>query len=163
MKPCLITLLAATLLISLVKGQSTSSKLNALSIEVGKTGLIYSLNYDHVFEKMNFGFRLGAGSNFAKYLNGVMIGGGAYKLFGKNKHFFELGIDLHYLEVDETSDDQKGLPLLYPDYSVKTAYLSLNLGYRSYGKSTLFRVGFSPGYLDNKFVPGGYTSIGYRF
>jgi hypothetical protein len=163
MKSYLTTLLASTLYINLALGQVAPSKLNALSIEVGKTGFIYSLNYDHVFEKMNFGFRLGAGSNFSKYLNGVMLGGGAYSLFGKTKHFFELGLDLHYLEVDETSDDQKGVTLIYPDYSVKTAYLSLNLGYRWYAKNTLFRVGFSPGYLDNKFVPGGYTSFGYRF
>ena len=136
-------------------------KYNALSFELGKTGLIYNLNFDHKFAKNNFGFRFGAGTNFGQYLNVVTVGGGSYFLVGKQSHFLETGVDIQYLVVDEVSDDQKGFSFVYPDYSTKTPYLSLNLGYRSYGKRTMFRVGLSPGLIDNDFVPGGYISYGF--
>jgi hypothetical protein len=141
----------------------TTSKLNAVSFEIGKTGLIYNLTFDHKAATKNFGLRLGVGSNFAKYLNAISIGGGGYYLVGKTNHFLELGIDLQYLIVDEVSDDQKGFSFVYPDYSIKAFYPSLNLGYRAYGKRILFRVGFSPGVIDDDFVPGGYISFGLRF
>ena len=141
----------------------TTSKINAVSFELGKTGLIYNLTFDHKAATRNFGFRIGAGSNFAEYLNAITFGGGGYYLVGKTNRFLELGMDLQYLIVDEVSDDQKGFSFVYPDYSIKTFYPSLNLGYRAYGKQTLFRIGLSPGVIDNDFVPGGYMSFGLRF
>ena len=141
----------------------TTYKPNAFSFELGKTGLIYNLTFDRKAEATNFGFRLGFGSNFAKYLNAITAGAGGYYLIGNTNRFFELGADFQYLVVDEVSDDQKGFSLIYPDYSVKTFYPSLNLGYRAYSKRTLFRIGLSPGVIDNDFVPGGYISLGLRF
>jgi hypothetical protein len=136
---------------------------NALSFELGKTGLIYNLNYDHKFENKNYGFRFGVGSNLAKYLNVRTVGGGSYHLFGRNSRFLELGADIQYLIADLVSDDQVSLPFVYPNYSIKTFYPSLNLGYREYGKRSLFRIGFSPGIINNSFVPGGYLSYGVTF
>lgn len=136
---------------------------NVLSFELGKNGLICNLNYDHKFTEKNFGFRFGAGSNFAQQLSAMTVGGGGYYLVGKQNRFLELGIDLQYLVVDEVSDDQKGVSLVYPDYPINTFYPSLNIGYRSYGKGTLFRVGASPCVIDSKFVPGAYISFGFRF
>jgi hypothetical protein len=138
-------------------------KNNALSLELGKTGLIYNLGFDHRFQDKNFGIRIGIGSNFAKYLSAFSTGGGAYYLTGKNNNHLELGIDISYLIVDEVSDDQKGFTLIYPDYSIKTYYTSLNIGYRKYGKRSLFRVGVSPGFIKDGFVQGGYISYGLRF
>ncbi|HEX8460352.1 MAG TPA: hypothetical protein VF623_02940 [Segetibacter sp.] len=116
-------------------------KLNALSFELGKTGLIYNLTFDHNVTEKNYGFRFGAGTYPARYLKAFTVGTGAYYLVGKKSHFLELGADIQYLIVDEVSDDQRGILLIYPDYSIKTLYPSLNLGYRNYGKRTLFRVG----------------------
>lgn len=141
----------------------TNSKTNAISFEFGKTGLIYNLTFDHKAAKKNFGFRLGIGSNLAKYLNAIAVGGGGYYLVGRTNRFLELGADLQYLIVDEVSDDQRGFTFIYPDYSIKTLYPSLNIGYRAYGTQTLFRIGFSPSIIDHDFVPGGYIGFGVRF
>lgn len=162
MKSLLTAICAILVSVTLCNAQATS-KVNAVSFELGKTGLIYNLTFDHKAATKNFGFRLGVGSNLAKYLNAITVGGGGYYLVGKTNRFLELGVDLQYLIVDEVSDDQKGFSFVYPDYSIKTVYPSLNLGYRAYGKHTLFRIGFSPGVIDNDFVPGGYMSIGLRF
>jgi len=151
-------------IVTLCNAQSTDKpNHNALSLEMGKTGLIYNLNFDHKVEAKHIGFRFGAGSNLAKYLNVLSFAVGGYYLFGKANQFFELGVDLQYLVVDEVSDDQRGFTFVYPDYSIKTLYPSLNLGYRVYRKSTLFRIGFSPGLIKGDFVPGGYISYGLTF
>jgi hypothetical protein len=159
----LSTAICALLISVTVCKAQTKAKLNAVSFELGKTGLIYNLTFDHKAATKNLGFRLGAGSNFAQYLNAISVGGGGYYLVGKTSRFFELGVDLQYLIVDEVSDDQKSFSFVYPDYSIKTIYPSLNLGYRAYGKRTLFRIGFSPGLIESDFVPGGYVSYGLRF
>lgn len=148
--------------LTLCKAQN-ASKLNTVSFELGKTGLIHNLTFDQKAAAKHFGFRIGVGSNLAKYLNAVAFGGGGYYLIGKTSRFFELGVELQYLIVDEVSDDQKGFAIVYPGYSIKTFYPSLNLGYRAYSKQTLFRIGFSPGIIDGEFVPGGYISYGLRF
>jgi hypothetical protein len=164
MKFLLTTFFAILISVTLCNAQTTEKlKLNAISFELGKTGLIYNLTFDHKAKTMNFGFRLNAGSNLAKYLNAVSVGGGGYYLIGQTRRFLELGVDLQYLIVDEVSDDQKGFAFVYPDYSIKTFCPSLNVGYRAYGKRTLFRIGFSPGIIDSGFVAGGYVSYGLRF
>ena len=139
-----------------------NSRKNALSFELGKTGLIYNLGFDHRFPGKNFGFRFTIGSNFGKHLHAFSAGGGGYYLAGKKKHF-ECGIDLHYLSVDEVSDDQKGFVLIYPDYSIKTIHASIDLGYRKYGNKSLFRIGVAPGFIKNDFLPGAYISYGFIF
>jgi len=90
------------------------SKHNALSFELGKTGLFYNLNFDHRFPGKNFGYRINIGSNFARYLSAFTTGAGGYYLPGQNKNHFELGIDLNYLTVSEVSDDQKGFVYFIP-------------------------------------------------
>lgn len=164
MKFSLTAIFAILVSVTLCNAQATEKpKINAVSLELGKTGLIYNLTFDHKAVTKNFGFRVIAGSNLAKYLNAVSLGGGGYYLVGQRIRFLELGVDLQYLIVDEVSDDQKGFAFVYPDYSIKTFYPNLNLGYRAYGKRTLFRIGFSPGLIDRGFVPGGYLSYGLRF
>lgn len=138
------------------------AKVNALSFELGKTGLIYNISYDHLFPAKIIGLRVMIGSNFGRYLNAISAGAGGYLLKGK-KQQFELGVDISYLSVDEVSDDQKGIVLIYPNYTIKTFYASMNIGYRRYGQKSLFRAGVSPGFIKNKFLPGAYVSIGLRF
>lgn len=164
MKFHLIIILFLLLCHTFCTAQTTgTTKNNALSLELGKTGLIYNLSFDHKFPDKNPGLRITIGSNFAKYLTAFSAGGGGYYLFGKKKSHFELGFDLNYLKVDEVSDDQKGFVLLRPDYSIKTFYASMNLGYRKYGDKGLFRIGISPGFIKNDFLPGGYISYGFLF
>ncbi len=164
MKHILSTVIAILSCVTLCSAQTTlKQKKNALSFELGKTGLIYNLNFDHKPAGRNFGFRFGAGSNFARYLHAISVGGGFYFLAGKQSRFFELGADLQYLSVDEVSDDQKGFSFVYPNYSMKALYPSLNLGFRSYMKRTMFRAGISPGLIDSRVIPGGYISYGFTF
>ena len=56
----------------------SGTKNNAVSLEIGKSGLIYNLNFDHRFPGKDFGFRFGVGSNFAKYLQAFTGGAGGY-------------------------------------------------------------------------------------
>ena len=164
MKHTLSTIFAILCCVTLCFGQTKEAPgQNVLSFELGKTGLIYNLYFDHKIARRQFGFRVGAGSNFSQYLNAITVGGGGYYLAGRQSRFLELGVDMQYMNVDEVSDDQKGLSFVYPDYSIKTIYPSLNVGYRSYGKRTMFRFGVSPGLIDKEFVPGGYISYGFRF
>jgi len=151
-------------LFTICNGQIVSNqKNNAISLELGKSGLIYNLNFDHKFQDKSFGLRFGLGSNFSKYLEAFTTGAGGYYLVGHETNFLELGVDLNYLSVDEVSDDQKGVPLIYPNYSIKTFYASANIGYRRYGRKTLFRIGVSPGLIRDDFLPGGYISFGLIF
>lgn len=162
MKPVLTAVCAIVAGMTICNAQ-TNATINAVSVELGKTGLLYNVIFDHKVAARSFGFRLGAGTNFARYLNAVSVGGGGYYLIGKTNRYLELGVDVQYLSIDEVSDDQKGFAFVYPDYTIKTFYPSLNLGYRVYSKRTLFRTGLSPGFVDSDFVPGGYISFGLRF
>jgi hypothetical protein len=136
---------------------------NAVSFELGKSGLIYNFTFDHKFQNQNFGFIIGLGSNLAKYLNLFKIGGGPYFLVGQTNNFLEMGIDVYYLVVDEVSDDQKGFAIVYPNYSVQSYYATFNLGYRHISTTKLYRIGISPGFIKNDFVPGAYLSFGILF
>lgn len=151
-------------LFSIGKAQTEShQKKNALSLELGKSGLIYNLNFDHKFQDKDFGLRFGLGSNFSKYLQAFTTGAGGYYLIGHKTNLLELGVDLNYLSIDEVSDDQRGVPLIYPNYPIKTFYANANIGYRRYGRKTLFRIGASPGLIKNDLLPGGYISFGLTF
>ena len=164
MSPKIIALSIFLFACTICKAQSNSDEKNySLSLELGKTGLIYNLNFDHRIQEKNLGYRIVVGSNFGKYLKAITNGVGAYYLTGRNNNFLEVGIDLFYLSVDEVSDDQRGFAFINPDYTIKTLYASANLGYRRYAKKTIFRIGVSPGIIKNDFLPGGYISFGFRF
>lgn len=164
MKPTITAIFFFFFCLSVSTAQTVDkSKNNALSVELGKTGLIYNFNFDHKFRDKNYGVRVGIGSNFSKYLKLFTTGAGGYYLSGQNNRFFELGIDINYLTVDEVSNDQRGVTLIYPNYAINTYYASANIGYRRYGKNNLLRIGFSPGIIKNRFLPGGYASYGLTF
>lgn len=147
-----------------VHAQSDSlGKNNTVSLEVGKSGLILNMSYDKRINK-NWGYRFIVGSNFSNSIRVISFGGGGFYLTGKNRHWFELGMDLQYIIANEISDDQRGFSFVYPDYTVHTFYPSLNIGYRNYGKKLMFRIGASPGIIDgNFFADAGYIGLGFRF
>jgi hypothetical protein len=158
----LIPFIAFLFCSSFCYAQPKEKGMNTISFEVGKTGLIYNLTYDLQFPEQ-IGFRLVVGHNFSDYMSTITGGGGLYYLLGKNKRFFEMGADLFFLGIYNTNDDQRGIALVYPNYNFQGPYLSSNLGYRRSGKKTLFRIGCSPGLVDDAFVAGGYISYGIRF
>lgn len=149
---------------TICKAQTNSNPKNAsLSFELGKNGLIYNAVFDQRFEDKDFGYRIAIGSNFGKYLKASTSGAGGYYLTGRENSYLELGVDFYYLSIEELSDDQRGVALITPSYPIKTFYASANIGYRMYQKNTLFRIGISPGFTKDTFVPGGYLSFGFRF
>lgn len=124
---------------------------------------MYNAVFDQRFGDKNFGYRLAVGSNFGKYIKATTSGVGGYYLTGKEKNYFELGLDFYYLSIEVISEDQRGVVLITPDYQTKTYYASTNIGYRRFQKNTLFRIGISPGFTKDGFLPGGYISFGFRF
>ncbi len=139
---------------------------NALSFELGKTGLIYNISFDHRYlrnKKGQMGLRILAGSNFGKYFNAFTVGGGIYFLFGRNKDFFEMDLAATYLKYERISNDQRGVILVYPNHSFSENYMPLSLGYRKELRKKLFRIGISGGFIQNDFIAGGYLSYGFRF
>jgi hypothetical protein len=158
--PIIFLLISLTLTSS---GQEISpEKNNSISLQIGKTGTIFNVRFDHKTANKKITYNFNAGSNFAKYLTARSVGIGGSYLSGKRKSFFETGVDLNYLVVDQVSDDQ-GIALVFPNYSLKTLYVSLDIGYRKYTKRGLFRIGVSPGLFKNGFLPGGYISYGFTF
>ena len=159
-----LSVLIAVLECSTIWAQSgIATKNNSLSFEIGKNGLIYNLCYDKTLKNKNLGFRLFAGANFAHWFNAKTAGAGAYFIPGSKKDKFELGIDISYLRIDETSGDQKSFTILAPKEPTNTYYGSLNLGYRHYSRNTIFRIGLSPGFIPTKLLPGAYASFGFLF
>jgi hypothetical protein len=134
----------------------------AFSFELGKAGLIFNFYFDHQFLDKHYGYRIGVGSNFGGHISATVLGAGGYYLVGKRIHHLELGVDISYLNVYESSDDQRGFEFVYPNYTIKTYHASLNIGYRIYGQRSMFRIGVSPGFMRIGYVPSGYISFGMR-
>lgn len=142
----------------------TSAPKYSISVELGKSGFIYSVVFDNALKDRRYGLRGGFGGNPGKYTEVIMAQVGAYRVFGKKSNFFETGIDLHYLSIDIVSDDQVGISsFVYPDYTTKTYYVTFNAGYRARMGKFLFRVGAAPGFTKDEFIPGAYISAGVLF
>jgi hypothetical protein len=143
---------------TLLAQQATTTR--SLNVGIGNNGLVVNLYYDQTIKTKNYGFRIGAGSNFAKYLKEITGSAGFYYLIGRKGNFFETGLDAAYLSIEENSGDQKGFTFLMPDKTISSFYGSMNLGYRLVGHKFVFRIGAAPGIVKNNFIPGAYTSIG---
>lgn len=171
------TLLFAAMLlqcIHLSAQNNNRTRNNALSFEIGKSGLILNASFDHRFGAKPFGARLSAGHNVGSSTSFAIIEPGFYWLFGKSKRYLELGANIGYMSINDNipeggqGDDQIGFgdligDLVYPNEDMRSLYTSVNIGYRSYSNKALFRIGVSPGIAGGKFIPGGYVSIGARF
>jgi hypothetical protein len=142
--------------------QKINIKNNALSVELGKVGLIYNAVFSHTIKNKNYGYKINAGTNFSTYQKLLQAGVGAFYIKGKKNNFVELGLDLNYLNYNEVSDDQRGINLLLLKKYTKTLYSNVNLGYQYSNNNNLFRVGFSPGVMNTGFVFGGYISFGIK-
>lgn len=156
-------------LVSFLSNECSSQRLdrlanNAISVEIGKNGLIWNLAFDHKFNDKKFGFRFSTGSNFLRYLNAFNAGGGIYFLAGSRKNYLELGVNFEYLKIDQISDDQVDFLSLFldPRYPVKGLYTSVNIGFRSYFTIGVLRIGVSPGFIKNDFIQGAYIGYGFQ-
>jgi hypothetical protein len=121
----LIFIFSLTFLFS--TGQNTDIKKNALSLEIAGTGILYSFNYDRMLlinENMRFAVNIGTWyippmpslSDFNYMIGGTV---GFSTLFGKTKHFAELGLNLSYINMKDIDDNV-----------FHTLYQPIRIGYR---------------------------------
>ena len=146
----------------LAQNRIESPKFNIISFQIGKQGILFNINYDHKFQNKNWGYKVETGTSFTKDFRVNTFAFGNYILKGQNTNFLELGLDINYLYSYISQDDVSGsgLTFFYDDYN--TLYPNLNIGYRKYYKRGMFRLGFAPGYLRDRFLYGGYVSIGIK-
>lgn len=141
-----------------VSGQNR--KTSSIFFELGGNSLVYSLNYDRLFSD-DLSIRAGLmGFVLSSESTGILAIGvpftGSY-FIGKGNHRLEIGVGFLYLSGEVGAHRVSG----------KVAGISPTgiIGYRFHpidGK-TLFKVGFTPIYISNKFLPWGGLSIGYLF
>ena len=159
-----------------LKAQEKEWKKSALYVEIGGNGEVWSANYDRQFyEKNNFkvGYRFGISAFPSRDTDEVnwrlMIPAEAYGLWGRDKHFLELGIGASLVHGNrfKPSDEANG-----GDYqSVFEVAMFPRLGYRHQRKEGgfMYRIGFTPVVLDTgdkpslKFAPWGGISLGKSF
>lgn len=156
----------------------------AIFVELGGSGLIYSFNYEFRFDKENlesWGLRVGAGGygRTYNYDNGkdteaiLTIPVQVTRLFGKGKHFFEVGGGTTFIYSRDTYNYGNQSPQVSRDFDFilnsgnTPAFMgTLNLGYRRIpvdGGFT-FRANLTPIFNHNGFWPiWAGVGFGYAF
>jgi hypothetical protein len=147
-----------------VQSQNASAHASQAYLELFGAGGAASLNYDARFSKKEngLGYRVGIGGEFFYSSNlgtstSVAIPFGINYLFGKTKHYFELGAG--------------GTPFFGDEMSYPKNYFGANLsaGYRLtpfQKKGVSFRAGYMQWIMfanGTDFTPYLYISVGYRF
>ena len=125
----------------------------AAFVEIGGPGLPYSFNYDFRFNKNDinsWGMRVGFGGFSLEGESFFTVPVMANKLFGKGRHFFELGLGATFIAYDTES------------YEYQSCYTDANGDYicTSYGESddsTYFILE-----IDNSPSVMGVLNFGYR-
>jgi len=111
----------------------SAQKTNAVYAEFGGNAIIYSINYDFAPIRMHPKFRLKAGASFVQ--TPFFIAQANY-LFGREKHFFELGVGVTTLNSALTGD--QGFKIA-PNAALQYRF--------EHPKGFLLRIGFAPVYL----------------
>lgn len=176
-------ILILTVLLSVNFGISSqtvtdSIKRNSVYIELLGNSLIYSLNYDYLFDlSTNAKLAVGVGTSYL-YLkgengghilnpNGEIVGGVTsyinnhnllltpevnFLIGNSSNHYFETGISIcnHILITTDL------------EYNIAPA-LRIGYRYQPLKGGFLFRIGFTPVYSNNKIYPFGGLSFGYSF
>lgn len=141
----------------------TSANASQVYLEVFGPGIIYSVNYDGRFGKIEngLGIRLGIG--------GASVDGDGYVavpvqlnyLAGSKGQYLEVGAGLTYV----SSSLSNFFDVNSTNTTESTFAGTLALGFRKqpFGKKGLtWRIAFTP-FIKNGFIPSGGASIGYRF
>lgn len=142
---------------------------NAVYVELGGNGTLYSVNYEREFKTQWVG-RIGI-SYYDNYLNiPVMFG----RYFGEGKHHFEVTAGITCI-VDNTNDGVYYYHGSFQESGSRThILLTAFAGYRfqKQDKNFLFKAGFTPFYSPHDsrdkintgwFLPWVGVSFGYRF
>lgn len=139
------------------QNNNTFDRNNAVYLEIGGSGIWYSLNYEHrIPVQINQRLALGGGFSVIPVDNSNFIGIVSVNYLIGRKNIFELGISPTYI------------------FTNSEFLMSARLGYRfESGKGFLFRAGFSPVYGQfslagsedgtKGILPWAYISFGYTF
>jgi hypothetical protein len=138
----------------------TSANASQVYLELGGSGIAYSINYDGRFAKMENGFGVrvgvgGAGGSSGGYFALPMQ---VNYLLGNSGQYMELGAGATFLTA--------GLDLFDNSGSSSTFVGTATIGFRKqpFGKKGLtWRIAFTPFIAESTFVPWGGASVGYRF
>jgi len=131
-------------------------------VEFGKNGLVFNLLYDHLFDQKKWGFHVGGGTTLINTNFELRSAtAGLFKLIGKKQNFLELGLDAQYHFAYEYANDVKGVTLVAPVFTYEGIYCFAVIGYRHFTERRLFRIGFSPGVVEQEFIPGVYMGYGF--
>lgn len=150
----------------------------AVYVELGGAGLAYSFNYDFRFDKNNinsWGMRMGAGgwaTNWGNRERLLTMPFQLNKLFGSQKHFFELGGGATFVYYREQwNNSWSGETILYKDFDFilntgdTPAFMgTLNFGYRRIpvdGGFT-FKANLTPIFNQNGFWPL-WVGVGFGY
>lgn len=135
-------------------------KTSSIYLEIGGNSLVYSLNYERLVSD-DLGLRAGLmGFALATGSEGVLALGipitGSY-FIGKGNHRLEVGAGFLYLSGEIGAGRVSG--------NVTGVSPTGIIGYRYHPNNgkTLFKVGFTPIYIGETFLPWGGLSIGYLF
>jgi hypothetical protein len=144
---------------------------NNVFFEALGSGLLYSLNYERVLEKLHIGLRAGASyftyavSSYGRSGNLTLVSFPllASYYFGWRSHHLQLGLGATILYTGATSDSQ-GTTF---DTERSGAGLAASgvVGYRFMPRDggVTFGVGFTPLIRASKFLPWGGANVGYAF
>lgn len=152
-------------------------------VELGGAGLPYSINYDFRFDKTRidtWGMRIGAGGWALTHgenssTSVLTIPVQVTKLFGKDKHYFEVGGGATYVRYRDTYQDwygtnrpvtQQEWDFILPTGNTPALMGTLNLGYRRIPTDGgfMFRANLNPVFNHNGFWPLWFgVGFGYAF
>jgi hypothetical protein len=142
------------------KKMGTSAGASQVYLELGGSGIVYTLNFDTRFSKIEngLGFRVGIGGAGGDGDSYVAIPAQLNYLLGENGKYLELGAGATYISA--RSD------WFFEEESSSSFIGNAVVGFRSqpFGKKGItWRVAFTPFISGGAFVPFGGASIGYRF
>lgn len=170
-------------LISFVSKAQYSQPTQSVFVELGGPAIVYSFNYDFRFDKENlqsWGMRVGVGgyARSSSY-NGGNNSDGLFtiplqvtRLFGRTKHFFELGGGATFMYARSTSNfgsnqfSSKDYDFILNSGETPTFMGTLNLGYRKIPENGgfTFRANLTPVFNQNGFWPiWAGVGFGYAF
>lgn len=164
-KPILFLILLSTLLLaSPCHGQKTTWPKNAVFIEVGGNGFIYSLNYSRVFDNfinVRIGvsageIRLGGQSFFEVKAHAIALPLTASILYGQGNNRLEFGLGAVRIR---SLIDITGARVVNNARFIASGLVGFV--HQPKERGVLFRASFTPMLIDNRLVPWFGVSVGY--
>lgn len=150
---------SATMAQGMEREGKTTANASQVYLEVGGAGVIYSINYDGRFGKLEngLGMRIGIGGASADGDGYVAIPAQINYLAGNRGQYFEMGAGITFVSASD---------IFFDEGTTNNVFGSFTLGFRKqpFGKKGLtWRVAFTPFIGEGGFIPWGGASIGFRF